>query len=251
MIPRSEGGAQPAPLGSLGTAALPIAWLVSLLALLPLDPGRLPPWALLTALLVRTQLQTGLFILGHDAMHRVLWPGRPQLNDRLGALALLVYAGLPYGRCAAQHRRHHRHTASAQDPDFPLGQRSGWWSWYLRFMGGYLSFSQMTRLVAAWALLAMLRCGLAGSALLSVLIVCILPLLLSSLQLFVVGTYLPHRRQRGAPSPSQPESLNLPEWLSLLACFHFGYHQEHHDHPNLPWYDLPAARKRARRLAVE
>ena len=30
--------------------------------------------------------------------------------------------------------------------------------------------------------------------------------------------------------------------LSLLTCFHFGYHHEHHDAPWVPWWKLPAHR---------
>jgi len=36
----------------------------------------------------------------------------------------------------------------------------------------------------------------------------------------------------------------------LLACFHFGYHREHHDHPYLPWFALPTARQNATVLAL-
>ena len=34
-----------------------------------------------------------------------------------------------------------------------------------------------------------------------------------------------------------PASLDWPAWLSLLACFHFGYHREHHDRPDLAWFE--------------
>ena len=71
-----------------------------------------------------------------------------------------------------------------------------------------------------------------------------LPLLLSSLQLFVVGTYLPHRSSRvRSRDRHQAASLAWPPALSLLACFHFGYHWEHHHNPSLPWYRLPDRRR--------
>jgi len=35
----------------------------------------------------------------------------------------------------------------------------------------------------------------------------------------------------------------LPEWLSLLACYHFGYHLEHHQDPQLAWHELPRRRR--------
>jgi beta-carotene ketolase (CrtW type) len=74
-----------------------------------------------------------------------------------------------------------------------------------------------------------------------VLLFCTLPLMLSSLQLFVVGTYLPHRRS--SDRAQHIDSLGLPEWLSLLACYHFGYHLEHHQDPQLAWHELPRRRR--------
>nr|MBA2748547.1 fatty acid desaturase [Tatlockia sp.] len=31
----------------------------------------------------------------------------------------------------------------------------------------------------------------------------------------------------------------LPTWLSFITCYHFGYHYEHHEHPDVPWWGLP------------
>jgi len=218
-------------------------------------PGRRPPRSLLLSgglvlawVLSLAQLQTGLFIVAHDAMHRVLWPGRRRWNDRIGALALMLYAALPFRSCHRQHRRHHRQPASAADPDFPVDRRAGPLPWYRQFMAGYLSAVQMARLLAIWAML-LLACGSSDApsqAGLKLLLFCTLPLLLSSLQLFVFGTYLPHRHQRAPMGRPGPLSLDHPAWLSLLACYHFGYHREHHDHPQLAWYQLPAQRRRSR-----
>jgi beta-carotene ketolase (CrtW type) len=71
----------------------------------------------------------------------------------------------------------------------------------------------------------------------------VLPLVLSSLQLFLFGTYLPHRGGDAGPSGRHAvRSLGYPHLLSLLACYHFGYHAEHHAHPAVPWFRLPALR---------
>ncbi|MEY4298205.1 MAG: hypothetical protein RLZZ423_1384 [Cyanobacteriota bacterium] len=233
-------------------AVLALAWLISLVVALGWPPEA-PIWTL-GLLLLRTQLQTGLFIVGHDAMHGLLWPGRRQRNDRLGAAALACYAALPFGPCRAQHRRHHRWTATAADPDVLAGAERGPLHWYLRFMAGYLTARQMGRLLLTWAALIVLAALItpaptsAPFTVLSqatgrVLLFCTVPLWLSSLQLFIVGTYLPHRRQRPPQGRPHPDSLPLPGWLSLMACFHFGYHREHHDNPGLAWYELPAARR--------
>jgi beta-carotene ketolase (CrtW type) len=104
----------------------------------------------------------------------------------------------------------------------------------------------MLRLLGGWGLLVWLTAAATSldwrAAALRVLLVATLPLVLSSWQLFVVGTYLPHRGQCVPEQSAHPISLNLPPWLSLLACFHFGYHREHHDNPGLNWFQLPSAR---------
>lgn len=227
-------------------AGLSSLWLVSLIGVLALPLQALPWWQGLLLVGLRSQLHTGLFIIGHDAMHRVLWPGHPRLNDRLGALALLLYAGLPYSHCRALHHRHHRLTATAADPDFPARGHAHLIHWYGQFMAGYLSWAQMGRLLGGWALLVCLLHPFTPSAAWVVLLFCTLPLLFSSWQLFVFGTYLPHRHQRAPMGRPGPLSLDHPAWLSLLACYHFGYHREHHDHPQLAWYQLPAQRRRSR-----
>lgn len=229
-------------------AVLLLGWLGSLVSLLALDLGRLSghlwPVLLLLAVLGRTLLQTGLFIVGHDAMHGVLLPERQRWNDRLGALVLLLYAGLAYPDCRRNHRRHHRFTATGRDPDFHGDPRAGALGWYGRFMAGYLTAAQMARLLGGWALLALVAWGFSPTGWINVLLFCTLPLLLSSVQLFVFGTFLPHRGQRAPWHQAEATSLQLPPWLSLLTCFHFGYHREHHACPNLAWFELPAQRRR-------
>jgi beta-carotene/zeaxanthin 4-ketolase len=75
----------------------------------------------------------------------------------------------------------------------------------------------------------------------------ILPAILSSLQLFVFGTYLPHRPgPAGFDDRHNARSNDYPAWLSLLTCFHFGYHHEHHLRPGEPWWRLPAVRRSRR-----
>ena len=117
------------------------------------------------------------------------------------------------------------------------------WSWYARFMGCYLSYGQFAALLAGWGVVALGARWWLATSMVNVLLFCTLPLLLSSLQLFVVGTYLPHRNQTPASNPHQATSLDWPEWLSLLACYHFGYHLEHHEAPQLCWFQLPMARR--------
>ena len=231
--------------GLCSAAFLLLGWLATMVSLLNVRVGQMSGWLVVTAVVLRTILQTGLFITGHDAMHGVLLPSKPRWNHRIGALTLALYAALPYRSCLANHQRHHRWTATAADPDFHCDPHAGVVRWYCRFMAGYLSRCQMAWLLVSWSLLVVLAHSVNPAAWLNVLVFCTLPLVLSSLQLFLFGTYLPHRRQRAPAHAPQPASLNLPPWLSLLACFHFGYHREHHDHPSLAWFELPAMRQHA------
>lgn len=230
-------------------AVILLGWLLSLVLLLPLEPSALPPALLIAAVIGRTLLHTGLFIVAHDTMHGLLLPGSPAANRRLGKAALLLYACLPYGACEHNHALHHRHPGSALDPDHHGAAGPSPLAWYGRFMRSYLSWRQMAGLVGCWALLALALRPINGAATANVLLFCTLPVLLSSLQLFVVGTYLPHRGGAGdSPAGSMEHatiSLDLPSWLSLLSCYHFGYHREHHTFPQLAWHELPSARRRA------
>jgi beta-carotene ketolase (CrtW type) len=220
------------------------AWAASLAVLLPLDRASLPPALIILAVLARTFLQTGLFIVAHDAMHGSLLPSSQRWNDRLGRLALSLYACLPWESCRHNHQRHHLAPASQSDPDHHDGHHRSAAAWYVRFMAKYLSPAQMAGLLGLWLISALLLNGLTPQPLANLLLFWILPLLLSSIQLFLFGTYLPHREGAAtAVDRHHSRSLPLTPALSLLACYHFGYHWEHHEDPQLPWFQLPERRR--------
>ncbi len=231
--------------GLLWACTILLAWALSLVALMVLDLGSLPARIeaplLIAAVLLRAFLHTGLFIVGHDAMHGLLRPGAVAANRRWGQLSLALYAALPYEHCLRQHQQHHSFTASPRDPDGqPPDQALA--GWFVHFLANYLSWRQMALLLGGWAALALLCSRFTPTAAFNLLLFCVLPLLLSSLQLFLFGTYLPHRRQGASSDQHHARSLNLPVWLSLLACYHFGYHWEHHHYPHLAWFELPSSR---------
>jgi beta-carotene ketolase (CrtW type) len=240
------------PLWGLGFAvALIAAWIASLVLLLFLPLEVAGPGgglglvaAVLAAVALRAFLQTGLFIVAHDAMHGSLLPGAPRWNDRIGRLALALYAALPWEVCRRHHRAHHRSPASAADPDHHDGRHPGAVAWYGRFMASYLRPTQMATLLGGWLLCLVPLAPHTSHPLARLLLFWTLPLLISSLQLFLIGTYLPHRAS-GSRSGDRHRaaSLTWPIPLSLLACFHFGYHWEHHEHPEIPWYRLPQWRR--------
>jgi beta-carotene ketolase (CrtW type) len=228
--------------GLLLAAGIVLSWLGSLVILLPTSLPDLSLGMIVISVLVRTLLQTGLFIVAHDAMHGTLWPERPRANQGIGQILLLLYAALPYGHCLANHRRHHLHAGSAQDPDHHREGQEALVPWFCGFMAAYLSPRQITALAVLWLSIGVVAAQTSASPLANVGLYCILPTLFSSLQLFVVGTFIPHRApHRG---PHEPRSLDFPPWLSLLCCYHFGYHWEHHAYPHLAWHQLPQARCR-------
>ncbi len=226
--------------------AIAAAWIATLLAalLLPLQGAWLSPARLLPLILLRSFLQTGLFIVAHDAMHGSLLPGSASWNRRIGRLVLALYAGLPWEPACRNHRRHHCAPGSRHDPDHRGSPGGGALLWYLNFMASYLSLRQLGALVGAWIAALVLLSPFSPHPLASLLLFWTLPLWLSSLQLFVVGTYLPHREASGRSADRhRAASLPWPELVSFVACFHFGYHWEHHQLPHLPWYRLPLARR--------
>lgn len=219
------------------------SWFASLLFLLFLNLNHLSLIWLVLAVLGRTFLHTGLFIITHDAMHRSLMPRNRSINDLLGHLAVGLYAFLPYEHCRSNHCRHHHSPAELGDPDFHDGQHTHPFCWYIKFMKEYLSVGQLTVLLTTWCLCLWILQGFTQTSLLNVLLFWTVPLLLSSIQLFIFGTYLPHREKTGELSNShRAQSTPYPVLLSLLTCYHFGYHWEHHEYPRVPWYALPSVR---------
>lgn len=224
------------------------AWAGGLVVLLSTPLGAWPPGLLPAALLVQTFLYTGLFITAHDAMHGTVCPRWPWLNDAIGTVAVGVYALFDFRALRRAHHQHHAAPASAGDPDYHREGQPGPLRWYLAFMVHYLHPLQFLGMglifqVFTWGL------GLPPER---VLLCWVAPSLLSTLQLFFVGTYLPHREHPGEPHADahRARTLDWPPWLSLLACYHFGYHHEHHDRPAVPWWRLPRAWREAKAKAA-
>lgn len=185
-------------------------------------------------------LNVGLFIVAHDCMHGSLSPGRPGTNRLVGRVALALYAGFWFDRFLAKHHAHHKHAGTADDPDFAEDHPTRFWPWYFKFFREYFGIREFAVLFAIfWAYLLVL-----GARPVNMILFWGVPSVLSSLQLFAFGTYLPHRHgEEEFGDRHRARSNAYPMWLSLLTCFHFGYHHEHHRAPHLPWWKLPAERR--------
>ena len=183
-------------------------------------------------------LYVGIFIVAHDCMHGSLAPFRPRLNQIVGQICVFLYAGFHFRALNRKHHLHHRNAGLADDPDFHEAQPDRFWAWYMRFFREYFSWRELLIIAVATNVYMFIL----GVPVVNVLMFWALPAIVSSVQLFTFGTYLPHRP--GAtpfPDRHRARSNRYGWWLSLLTCFHFGYHHEHHELPDLPWWRLPAA----------
>lgn len=191
-----------------------------------------------------TWLSVGLFIVAHDAMHGSLCPANRRLGTIIGTVALLLYAGLNLPALRDKHHLHHRHPGSAKDPDFAPATPNHAPSWYARFMHNYFGVPELLLMTARVGLYLLL-----GAKVQNVLLFFALPGILSSLQLFYFGTFLPHRHTLGGngcqdfADAHHARSNEVGYIASLISCFHFGYHHEHHLHPSVPWWRLPGLRR--------
>ena len=248
-----------------------LGWFLSLQILFWINFKTFNALELFGVILGRTMLQTGLFVIAHDAIHGSLLPSNPRLNRAWGIITLLFYAGLSYTRCYHNHHQHHANPGQEADPDFWGNDRfeshflhrlGSSVVWYCKFIQNYLSLEQLFcfgLISTLWISFMPLSVriydfflsshvidyvsdsfSVSPLQLKAIVLFYILPLILSSVQLFLFGTYLPHQVNPKLEMLSHHSySLDYPSWLSFLTCYHFGYHWEHHEYPSLPWYQLP------------
>jgi beta-carotene ketolase (CrtW type) len=188
-------------------------------------------------ILVQAHLYTGLFITAHDAMHGTVHP-RKSINHAVGRIAALLFIFNPYDKLRRKHYQHHAHPVTQDDPDYHEGSLP---RWYLSFLLEYVSWKQI---LAAAVTYNLLKLAVSADALVAFWIV---PSFLSTLQLFYFGTYLPHKPKPPHANRHQSRSQALNHVLSFLKCYHFGYHYEHHDRPELPWWILPKQKEAVER----
>lgn len=188
---------------------------------------------------VQTWLSVGLFIVAHDAMHGSLAPGRPRINTAVGQLCLAIYAGFRFDRLKAAHFEHHRAPGTPGDPDYHPDDPTAFRAWFLRFLRTYFGVREMA-VITVYVVIALLL----GAHLINLLVFWAVPALLSAFQLFTFGTWLPHRSgDFPFPDHHNARSSQFGSVLSLLTCFHFGRHHEHHREPWRPWWRLDRGRK--------
>lgn len=184
---------------------------------------------------IQTWLTVGLFIVAHDAMHGSLAPGRPRLNIAVGSVALALYAGFRFEGLKIAHHAHHATPGTADDPDFHANAPRAFAPWFYGFFRTYFGWREM----AVLTLLVGVAVFALGAKIPNLLVFWAAPALLSALQLFTFGTWLPHRHtDDGFPDHHNARTSSFSPILSLVTCFHFGRHHEHHLTPWVPWWRL-------------
>ncbi|QQS31455.1 MAG: fatty acid desaturase [Sphingobacteriales bacterium] len=177
-------------------------------------------------ILLLTHLYTGLFITAHDAIHGTVSRNK-KVNLWIGRLCTTLFMFNSFTLLARKHHEHHKFAGTEKDPDFHPPHVV---LWYLKFMKEYLSIRQIILAAITFNLLKLIvPTG-------SLLVFWILPSVLSTIQLFVFGTYLPHRGEHQNPHNARSQPNN--HFLAFISCYFFGYHYEHHDSPQTPWWML-------------
>ncbi|MBC7744489.1 MAG: fatty acid desaturase [Flavobacterium sp.] len=171
-------------------------------------------------------LYTGLFITAHDSMHGTVSPHKT-LNNVIGQICTALFAAFLYKNLYKKHHDHHRHVHTEIDPDYHNGN---FWSWYFKFMREYITWQQILIMAILFNILKI------WFAEVNLLLFWVLPSLLSTLQLFYFGTWLPHHGEPENVHQSRTQKRN--HVLAFLSCYFFGYHFEHHDSPGTPWWKL-------------
>ncbi|RPI46590.1 MAG: fatty acid desaturase, partial [Bacteroidetes bacterium] len=178
-------------------------------------------------------LYTGLFITGHDAMHRsvsrVKW-----INNTVGYISVFLFAGMSYRRLIRNHWDHHRYPGTGRDPDF-YEKSQNFFAWWFTFLRRYTTLFQIVAMAVIFNILQYI----AGFSVPSLVVFWITPAFIATFQLFYFGTYIPHRKPHtGEMGKHRARTLRRNHLWAMLSCYFFGYHYEHHAFPGKPWWKL-------------
>ena len=189
----------------------------------------LNPWNILITLIL-THLYTGLFITAHDAMHGTV-SASEKVNNSIGKLCVILYACFSYDKIKEKHHSHHKHVATDEDPDY---HNSNFFVWFWMFMKNYMVLRQLLLMAILYNILNL---GF-GIPKVNLILFWIVPPILSSLQLFYFGTYLPHKNPKEIHNKYKSRTQNINIFWGFVSCYFFGYHYEHHAKPGTPWWKL-------------
>ncbi|WP_057937226.1 fatty acid desaturase [Algoriphagus resistens] len=214
------------PKGSLIALAIIGLWFSCLVFLLNYEIFWDDPLIYL-GILIQMHLYTGLFITAHDAMHGLVSTNK-KLNKTMGWIAALLFSFNFYSRLFTKHHEHHRFVATDQDPDYH--DSDNFLVWYYSFIKQYVTIWQFLLMAVTFNVLKLFLPTE------NLILFWMFPAVLSTLQLFYFGTYLPHKGEIGNRHHSSSQTKN--HLWAFVSCYFFGYHYEHHDSPATPWWRL-------------
>ncbi len=217
------------PIGLIFATLIILGWVGILMALLHLDIRWISPWPWLGTLAL-AQLYTGLFITAHDAMHGVVTSVR-WLNTAVGRLCATLFLFNSYSALRPKHFLHHKHAATDEDPDYHKGNPD-FLAWYFAFVREYVTFRQILFVAVFFNVMKLWFPNA------NLVLAFVVAPILSTLQLFTFGTYLPHRGEHDNDDPHRARSSTRNHVAAFFACYFFGYHHEHHASPGTPWWRL-------------
>lgn len=178
-------------------------------------------------ILIQMHLYTGLFITAHDAMHGSILPGSKTTNQIIGQICTACYALFPLKKLQQKHHQHHQFVHTNKDPDYYEGN---FFVWYFSFIKQYISWWQIVFMAVMYNLLKWYIAEI------NLILFWVVPSVLSTLQLFYFGTYIPHKGTH--QNRYHSKSLSKNHFLAFFSCYFFGYHYEHHHSPATPWWLL-------------
>lgn len=218
-------------MGTIIATSIILIWFGHLLYVLNsqiIDPTSFSMWL---HILFQAWISTGLFITAHDAMHGTVARNK-MLNTAFGFITTFMYAGMSYPRLLKNHILHHKFPATADDPDYNATNQN-FFVWWFRFMLRYLTIWQMLIMAILFNIM------LIWFSEWQLLLFWVLPLFMSTFQLFYFGTYLPHRTPHTADmGKHRSRSLSKNHFAAFVSCYFFGYHAEHHNLPHVAWWLL-------------
>lgn len=180
-------------------------------------------------ILLQTYLFTGLFITAHDSMHGSVSSGK-KTNAFFGWSASFLFAGLSFKKLLSNHILHHKFPGTEQDPDYHKG-RQNIFAWWTVFLSRYVTVIQLLIMAVLFNLLKIFYTDE------SILSFWVVPAVLSTFQLFYFGTYKPHMQPHTSNmKPHNARTLKKNHLWAMISCYFFGYHHEHHESPQTPWW---------------
>ncbi len=188
------------------------------------------PW-MYVHIVLQAYLYTGLFITGHDAMHRLV-SENSTVNKIIGNIATNLFAALSYKRLVRNHFMHHKFPGTEKDPDYCMKSQN-FFVWFFTFMYRYTTIIQLVVMGIVFNVLKIWFTEI------NIWLFWVTPAFLGAIQLFFFGTYLPHRKpHEDKMEPHKARTQKKNHVWAMLSCYFFGYHFEHHDDVKVPWWQL-------------